>query len=62
MVDGIYGDFIELVSKRRDMSPEAVDAIAGGKVWIGRDALDIGLVDELGSLDTQLPPLLNALG
>ena len=42
MVDGIYDDFIELVSKRRDMSPEAVDAIAGGKVWIGRDAVDIG--------------------
>ena len=52
MVDGIYDDFIELVSKRRDMSPEAVDAIAGGKVWIGRDAVDIGLVDEMGSLDT----------
>ena len=50
-VDGIYDDFIALVSERRDMSPEAVDEIAGGKVWIGRDAIDIGLVDELGSLD-----------
>ena len=51
MVDGIYDDFIALVSERRDMSPEAVEVIAGGKVWIGRDAIDIGLVDELGSLD-----------
>ena len=50
-VDGIYDDFIALVSERRDMSPEAVEVIAGGKVWIGRDAIDIGLVDELGSLD-----------
>lgn len=51
MVDGIYDDFIALVSERRDMSPEAVEVIAGGKVWIGRDAIGIGLVDELGSLD-----------
>ena len=50
-VDGIYDDFIALVSERRDMSPEAVEVIAGGKVWIGRDAIGIGLVDELGSLD-----------
>ena len=33
------------------MTVEEVDAIAGGKVWIGRQAKDIGLVDELGSLD-----------
>ncbi|MED5356683.1 MAG: S49 family peptidase, partial [Pseudomonadota bacterium] len=30
---------------------EEVDAIAGGKVWIGRQAKEIGLVDQLGSLD-----------
>ena len=51
IVDGIYEDFIDLVSERRSMSTEVVDAIAGGKVWIGRDAIEIGLVDQLGSLD-----------
>ena len=33
------------------MTVEEVDAIAGGKVWIGRQAKEIGLVDQLGSLD-----------
>ena len=53
-VDGIYDDFIALVADRREMPSEAVNAIAGGKVWVGRDALDIGLVDELGSLDAAI--------
>ena len=35
----------------RDRAVEEVDAIAGGKVWIGRQAKEIGLVGELGSLD-----------
>ena len=33
------------------MSVEAVDKIAQGRVWIGEDALELGLVDELGELD-----------
>ena len=51
MIDGIYNEFLGLVAGGRDMTVEQVDAIAGGKVWIGRQALEIGLVDELGGLN-----------
>lgn len=51
VVDGIYREFLNLVATARQMTVEEVDAIAGGKVWIGRQAKEIGLVDQLGSLD-----------
>lgn len=51
VIDGIYQEFLNLVADGRDMTVEDVDAIAGGKVWIGRQALEIGLVDKLGSLN-----------
>ena len=39
-----------MVAAGRDMQLDAVDAIAGGRVWSGEDALEIGLVDALGGL------------
>ena len=51
VIDGVYREFLGLVARGRDMTVEEVDAIAGGKVWIGRQARDIGLVDELGGLN-----------
>lgn len=46
-----YRDFIELVAENRNMNPAQVDAIAQGRVWSGRKAQELGLVDELGDLD-----------
>jgi len=43
-----YRDFVGLVAKARKKTPEEIDAIARGRVWAGADALDRGLVDELG--------------
>ncbi|MFG1930211.1 signal peptide peptidase SppA [Mycobacterium sp. NPDC048908] len=48
--DLFYTDFVERVAKGRKMTVEAVDAIARGRVWTGVDALERGLVDELGGL------------
>jgi protease-4 len=50
-VEDIYIAFLERVSAGRNMSVEAVDSIAQGRVWAGVDALQNGLVDELGNLD-----------
>jgi protease-4 len=50
VVEDIYADFIGLVANGRKMEEAAVREIAGGKVWNGRDALEIGLVDQLGTL------------
>ncbi|KGO87334.1 protease IV [Flavobacterium rivuli WB 3.3-2 = DSM 21788] len=50
-VEHIYTTFVSRVAKGRNMTPEAVDAIAQGRVWTGNDALKNGLVDEIGGLD-----------
>ncbi len=47
----IYDDFINLVANTRGLKPEFVDSIAKGRVWTGTDAVNIGLVDELGGLE-----------
>jgi len=46
-----YDQFVEKVAAARHMTPEAVDAIAQGRVWTGRQAKGLGLVDALGGLD-----------
>ena len=50
-VDDIYTRFVNIVAEGRDMTYEAVDEIAQGRVWTGADALKLGLVDELGTLE-----------
>ena len=52
--DLFYTDFIKRVADGRKMTVEAVDAIARGRVWTGADALERGLVDELGGLRTAI--------
>ncbi|MBW2382843.1 MAG: signal peptide peptidase SppA [Deltaproteobacteria bacterium] len=47
-----YSLFLERVADGRDMTLEEVDAVAQGRVWTGRQALEVGLVDELGGLRT----------
>ncbi|MGI9123965.1 MAG: signal peptide peptidase SppA, partial [Mycobacterium sp.] len=50
--DLFYTDFVGRVAEARGMSIEEVDAVARGRVWTGADALERGLVDELGGLRT----------
>ncbi|MGH7291513.1 MAG: S49 family peptidase, partial [Myxococcota bacterium] len=45
-----YDDFIGRVAKARKQTPEAIDAIAQGRVWSGSQAKERGLVDKLGGL------------
>jgi protease-4 len=48
--DLVYDDFVLRVAQGRHLSVEAVEAVARGRIWTGTDALDHGLVDELGGL------------
>jgi protease-4 len=50
-VDHIYDRFINLVANGRDQSPEAIHDIAQGRIWTGQQALENGLVDQLGGLN-----------
>ncbi len=54
MMDNVYDSFVALVAGGRGMTPEQVDKVAGGRVWTGAQAKDVGLVDELGGLDMAL--------
>ena len=51
-VDDIYDDFISKVADGRDgLKKSDVDKIGQGRVWSGKEALDIALIDEIGELD-----------
>lgn len=52
--DLVYADFLERVADGRNMTTEAVDRVARGRVWTGADARERGLVDELGGFRTAL--------
>ena len=53
-IEDIYERFTKLVSEGRDMSVERVDELGQGRVWTGADALEAGLVDEIGTLTDAL--------
>jgi ClpP class serine protease len=50
-VDDVYSRFLAHVASSRKKTVEQVDAIAGGRVWSGQQAVDNGLVDALGGVD-----------
>ena len=49
-IDKGYRDFVGKVAKARGRNYDAIDVIAQGRVWTGQQALDRGLVDQLGGL------------
>jgi protease-4 len=50
-VERIYDKFLNIVADGRNMSVNAVDSIAQGRVWTGAQALELGLVDAIGTID-----------
>jgi protease-4 len=61
-VEDAYQIFIGKVAAQRDMSLERVDYLARGRVWIGSDALELGLVDKLGGLDQAIESAASLAG
>ena len=49
-VEDIYDRFVNIVSEGRSLEPAQVDDLGQGRVWVGTDALERGLVDEIGGL------------
>lgn len=60
-IEHVYEDFLDLASAARNMSREEIEAVAGGRVWSGADAVSVGLVDELGGLPEALEWLRSKL-
>ena len=50
-IEAIYDRFTNIVSEGRGIPQETVDAVGQGRVWTGADALQIRLVDEIGTLE-----------
>ncbi len=61
-VNDIYFDFIGKVAEGRGMTTAEIDSIGQGRVWSGRDALRIGLVDVLGGIDDAVKIAANMAG
>jgi protease-4 len=61
-IQAFYDRFLEVVSQGRKMSTSAVDLVAKGRVWSGRDARTQGLVDRLGGLREALEEAKSAAG
>ncbi len=61
-LDRIYRDFVEKAAAGRGMSFAAMEAIAGGRIWSGADALERGLVDALGGPGEALAEVRTLLG
>jgi protease-4 len=61
-IDDAYQRFIQLVSDGRDIPLADVDAMAQGRVWTGAQALELGLVDELGDLDLAIASAADLAG
>jgi protease-4 len=53
-IDHAYREFITRAAAARKTTPEKIDAVGQGRVWSGKDALERGLVDRLGSLGDAL--------
>jgi protease IV len=49
-IDAVYADFVGKVALGRGRSEAEIEAVARGRVWTGSDALEVGLVDQLGGL------------
>ena len=53
-VDDVYQNFAQRVAEGRNMTYDEVNAIGGGRVWSGEDAMRVGLIDVFGGLDKSI--------
>lgn len=58
-IEATYQGFLHRVATGRRRTPEQIDAVAQGRVWMGPQAKDNGLVDQLGGLDTAVELIRN---
>jgi len=52
LIDNMFGQFIQAVADGRGMKFDAVKAIANGKVWTGKQALEMKLIDQVGDFES----------
>lgn len=58
----VYDDFLNEVSKGRKIEREKLEKIAEGRIWTGKEAVQLGLVDEIGSMSHTIYTMIEDLG
>jgi protease-4 len=61
-IEGYYVDFVNVVARGRRRPPEEIEKLARGRVYSGKDAQQVGLVDRLGGLDVAIEAVRERLG
>lgn len=62
IVDAFYAAFVGRVAKSRRLPEETVRALATGEIWLGEQARELGLVDEIGDLERAVALAAEAAG
>lgn len=62
LMEQVYSTFVGHVARGRKLAPERVEAVAQGRIWSGAEAVDLGLVDEVGGLDRAIERAATAAG
>jgi protease-4 len=62
IVDAFYAAFVRRVARGRQLGEERVRELATGEVWLGEQAVDLGLVDEIGDLERAVELAAEAAG
>ena len=57
-----YAKFLQKVAESRDLEIEYTDSVAQGRIWMGQDALEVGLIDEIGGLDDAIAEAVEMAG
>ncbi|ALA54330.1 signal peptide peptidase SppA [Shouchella clausii] len=62
IVDEYYDEFVEVIANGRGMDEERVRELGDGRIYTGRQALEAGLIDELGSINDVIAAMQRDLG
>jgi len=62
MVDDMYNQFVEVIAEGRHLDPAKVRELADGRIYTGRQAKEVGLVDELGNMYDAIDGAANMVG
>jgi protease-4 len=62
LLDDVHGQFVDVVAKTRKLDRKKVEALADGRIFSGREAKSLGLVDQLGNLQDAIERAANLAG
>lgn len=62
LIDEAYEQFVGLVAEGRNLKPEQVKILADGRIYTAKQALDVGLIDDIGTMDEAILDMQKAYG